>query len=126
MRVYQHALAAAAAEQVVDRRVQRLALDVPKGDVHRGDGGHRDGSAPPVGAAIQVLPDVFYLRGIAADEAGDDVLGKIAGDGELAAVERRVAESVKTFVRLDLERDEVAVGRADDEACVRNFHSEPW
>ena len=47
---------------------------------------------------------------------------EIAGDGELAAVERGVAEAVDALVGLDLERDEVAVRRADDQACGGNLH----
>ena len=69
-------LAALAAEQVVDGRVERFALDVPQRHVDGGDGGHRDRAAPPVGSAIEILPDVFDLERIAADEAGKHVLGR--------------------------------------------------
>ena len=116
------ALAGLAAEQVVDGRVEGLALDVPEGDVDGGDGGHGDGAATPVGSAIEILPDVFGLEGIAADEAGEDVVGEIDGDGELAAVERGVAEAVDAFVGVDAEGDEVAVGGADDEFGGGDLH----
>ncbi len=75
------ALAGLAAEEVVDGSVEGLALDVPEGDVDGGDGGHGDGAAPPVGSAIEVLPDVFGLEGIAADDAGEDVVFEVGGDG---------------------------------------------
>ena len=67
--VDQDGIAAASAEQVVDRRVERLALDVPQRHVDRGDGGHGDGTAAPVRSAIEVLPDVFGLEGVAVDDA---------------------------------------------------------
>ena len=75
------ALAGLAAEKVVDGRVEGLALDVPEGDVDGGDGGHGDGAAPPVGSAIEILPDVFGLEGVAADEAGEDVVLEVGGYG---------------------------------------------
>ena len=75
------ALAGLAAEEVVDGGVEGLALDVPEGDVDGGDGGHGDGAAPPVGSAIEVLPDVFGLEGVAADEAGEDVVLQVGGYG---------------------------------------------
>src|SRR5207249_3088168 len=68
------ALTGLAAEEVVDGDVEGLALDVPEGDVDGGDGGHGDGAAPPVGSAIEILPDVFGLEGVSADEAGEDVV----------------------------------------------------
>ena len=88
------------------------------------DGGHGDGAAPPVGSAVEILPDVFDVEWIAADEAGKHVLREIAGDSEFTAVERGVAEAVEACVGLDLERYEVAVGRADDEAGVGDLHDE--
>src|SRR5438105_4988352 len=72
------ALAGLAAEEVVDGGVEGLALDVPEGDVDGGDGGHGDGAASPIGSAVEVLPDVFGLEGVAAYEAGEDVVLQVA------------------------------------------------
>jgi hypothetical protein len=80
-----------AAEQVVDGGVERFALDVPQRDVYGGDGGHGDRATAPVRSAVEILPDVFDVEGVAADETGKHVLGKIRCDGEFAAVERGVA-----------------------------------
>jgi hypothetical protein len=90
-----------AAEAVEDGGVEGFALDVPESDVDGGDGGHGDGAASPVGSAIEVLPDVFGLEGVAADEAGEDVVLQVGGYGELAAVEGGVAEAVDAFVGVD-------------------------
>ncbi len=50
---------ALSAEKVVDGSVEGFAFDVPESDVDGADRGHGDGAATPVGAAIEVLPDVF-------------------------------------------------------------------
>jgi hypothetical protein len=115
-------IAAASAEEVVDGGVESLALDVPEGHVDSGDGGHGDGTAAPVGSAIEVLPDVFGLEGVAVKDAGDDVVGEIAGDGEFAAVEGGVAQAVEAFVGFDFERNEVAARGADVDGCVADLH----
>jgi hypothetical protein len=121
--VDEDAFAAGASEEVVEGCVEGLGFDVPEGDVDGGDGGHGDGAATPVGSAVEVLPDVFDAGGIAADEAGEDVLGEVGGDGELAAVEGGVAEAVDAGVGGDFEGDEVAVGGAEDEAGVGDLHA---
>ena len=70
----QNSRPALAAKQVVDGSLQGFAFDVPEGHVDGGDGGHGDGAAAPVGSAVEILPDVFDLKRIAADEAGDQVV----------------------------------------------------
>ncbi len=72
-----------------------FGLDVPQRHVDGGDRRHRDRAAPPVRAAIQELPDVFDLVRIAADEAGHDVIGQIAGDGQFATVQGCIADTVE-------------------------------
>ncbi|MEI9886499.1 MAG: hypothetical protein WDN08_08345 [Rhizomicrobium sp.] len=44
-----------------------------------------DGAAPPIGAAIEILPDILDAVGVAPDQAGDDVIGEVARDAEFAA-----------------------------------------
>lgn len=64
------AVTGGAAEQLVERQARGLRLDVPQRDVHRGDGGHRDRAAPPVGAPVEVLPGVLDPVRVQADEQG--------------------------------------------------------
>ncbi len=104
------ALAALAPEQVVEGSIEGLGFDIPEGNVDGRDGGHGDGAATPVCSAIEILPDVFDIEGIAADETGKNVLGEIAGDCEFTSVERGVAETVEACVGLDLEGYKVTVG----------------
>src|SRR5580693_9308261 len=61
--------AAFSTEKVVNRSVEGFALDVPQGDVDRANRSHGYGAAAPIRAAIEILPDVFGLKRIAADEA---------------------------------------------------------
>src|SRR4029077_5168320 len=87
-------VARSTSEQLIDRNIEGFTLDVPKRGVDRGDGGHGYRAAAPVRALIEVLPSVFDAARVAADEKRNDVIGEIAGDGELAAVERGVTEAV--------------------------------
>ena len=116
------AFAALAAEKVVDRGIERFAFDVPERNVDGADGGHGDGTTTPIRAAIEVLPDVFGLERVAADQARDDVIGEITRDSEFAAVEGRVAETVDAFVGLDLQRNEVSSRRSDVDVGLGDFH----
>ena len=102
-----HRVARRAAEQLIDRRVQRLAANVPERRVHGADRGHRHRPAPPVRALVEVLPDVLDAPRVAADEQRHHVVGEVARHRELAAVERRIAEAVDAVFGLELERDEV-------------------
>jgi len=67
------------------------ALDVPQCDVYGGNSGHSDRSAPPVCSAVKVLPDVLRLEGVTADEARENVLLEVGGNGKLTSVEGRIA-----------------------------------
>ena len=51
------------------------------------------------------------------------MIAQIAGDGELASVERRVADAVETVFGDELQRDEVAAGTADDDFAFDDAHS---
>jgi len=120
--VDQHAVAAAAAQELVERHAGGLGLEVPKCRVDRRDRRHGDGPAPPISALRKVLPDVLAAARVAPDEAGNDVVAEIGGDRKLAPVERGIAEPVKPLLGHDLERDEVAPGTADDDARFPDLH----
>ncbi len=63
-----HAVAHQAAEQLVHRHAQHLALDVPQRLVDAGDGAHQDRPAPIEAAAVQRLPQVVDAARVLADE----------------------------------------------------------
>ncbi|ABA53425.1 hypothetical protein BURPS1710b_A0511 [Burkholderia pseudomallei 1710b] len=115
--------AALAAEQLIDGHAGELALDVPERHVDRGDRRHRHGPAPPVRAAIQVLPDVLDVARVPADQAREHVILQIRAHRELAPVERRVAEAVDAFVGDDLDRHEIPAGAGDDDVQPFDFHA---
>ena len=97
-------------EQLVHGKPGDLALDVPQRDVDRSDGGHRHRPAPPIGAPVEVLPGVLDPARIAADEQWADVIPQVGGDGELAAIQGRVAEPDHPVLGLDDQGDVVAAG----------------
>ena len=120
VRVGEHAVARAAAEQLVERHPRRLGLDVPQRGVDRGDRRHRDRPAAPVGALVEQLPGVLDARRVAAGQQRADVLAQVRRDRQLAAVERRVAEAGQPVAGRQLERDEVAPRAADDDLGGRD------
>src|SRR5467141_1322112 len=78
--VHQDGFARGAAEQLIDRNVERFALNVPERGIDRGDGGHGDGAATPVRALVKILPEIFEAASVAANQKRDYVIGEIAGD----------------------------------------------
>ena len=72
--------------------------------------------------AVEELPGVLDLGGVRADQQRNDMLGEVRDDGELAAVERRVAQAGVALVGRELQRDEVAVGTRDDDFCLVDDH----
>ena len=111
-----------AAQQLVQRHVRRLGLDVPQRHVDGRDRGHGDRPAPPIGALVEILPDVLDLRRVAADQKRRDMVLQVADHRELAPVHRAVADAVQALVGDDLEGDEVPPGRADDDLDVLDLH----
>jgi hypothetical protein len=59
---------------------------------------------------------------VAADQAGQHMIGKIAHDGQFPAVQRGVPEAEAAVRRLDLERDEIAARTGDDHTRIRDRH----
>ena len=91
VRIYQHAVAALASEEVVEGCFECLAFDVPERDVDGGNRGHGYGPTPPVCAAIEILPDIFCLKRVATNDAWDHVFGEITCNGEFAPVQSGIA-----------------------------------
>ena len=120
--IRQHTLAALAAQQVVHRRIESLPLDVPQRKVHGPDRRHRYRSPPPIRSAIEILPDVFGLKRVAADDAGNHVVAEIAGDRQLASVQRAVSQPIDALAGLNLQGHKVASRRCDVHRCARNLH----
>src|SRR5665811_1727311 len=83
----------AAAEQLVDGEVGPLAEDVPQGDVYGTDRRHGDRPTAPVGAAVQVLPDVLDAPRVEVDQQRRYVIGQVGRHGELATVDGGVTEA---------------------------------
>jgi len=118
MAIDHHAFPAGPAQKLIDRKTRNLALDVPQRHVDRRDGGHGDGAAPPIGALVEILPDILDPVRVPPDQAGKDMVGQIACHRQFAAVERRVAHAIYAFVGDDLEGDEIAAGAGDDDLGI--------
>jgi len=72
-----HAFAALAPEQVINRSIERLTFDIPQSYIHRGYCRHGNWATPPIGAAIKILPYVFGLKRIAANNTWNYMVGEI-------------------------------------------------
>ena len=101
-----------------------LALEVPQRGVDGGDCAHRHRSAPPVRAAIEVLPDILDPRRIATDQRRNDVIGEIRV-ATASSRPLRVASPMPCTpcVGFDFQRDEIAARATDDDAAAGYFHA---
>lgn len=70
--------------------------------------------------ARYILPQVLGGKGIASDEARQHMLLEVCGDGQLAAIQRGIAQTVQTFVGFNAQRDEVAIGTRNNQAGCRS------
>jgi glucuronate isomerase len=113
---------ATAAEKLVKRHLRDFRFDVPERHVDGCDRRHRHRTSAPVRSAIKILPNVFDLMRIAADQARNHVFFEVRDDSELAAVESRVAETEDTFVGDEFQRHEIAVGARDDHPTFEDLH----
>src|SRR5690606_21495343 len=102
------------------RHVGELGLDVPQRHVDGSNRGHGDRTAPPVGPAVEELPDILDAMSVATDQAGDEVIGEIAGDGKFASVEGGISQSIHARAGLDPERDEITAGAGDNDAGIND------
>ena len=73
-------VATAPAEQLVQGHPGHLGLDVPQGHVDGCNRAHRDRATPPIGALVQILPDILDLARIHADQARDHMIFEIGHD----------------------------------------------
>ncbi len=107
MGIGNHLVAHQAAQQLVDRDVQRLALDVPEGDIDRGErGGYRAfGRKEP--SPREGLPEMLDTKRVLTDQQGLEMLDR-AGDRQLTAGQTRFADAGDPFVGVDDDEEEVA------------------
>lgn len=93
-----HVVSAATSEQLVDRHVEGLPLDIPQGDI---DGGNRradDAVGGIESAPEHLLPEIFNSHGILADEPLFHVLDG-PDDGLPASLQAGFADAGQTFIR---------------------------
>jgi hypothetical protein len=117
------AVATATAEQLVEWHAGHLGLDVPQRHVDRGNRTHGHRAAPPVGAAIEVLPDILDATRIHANEAGGHVFLEIGHDGLLASVQGGIPDAVDTLVSHYLKSNEIAPWAGGNDAGGGDLHT---
>ena len=88
---------ALAAQQIVNRGIQSLALDVPQGHVDGRQGTEQNGTAPPEGAAENILPDVGNIHGILSHQNGLQML-EHAVNCQLPGIQGGFADAGDAFV----------------------------
>ena len=108
-------VAGVSAEEVPDRRVETLALDVPKSDVDCADCTGKSGAAERA-HAVHVLPVMFDAGRIFADEVIATLFGDSVGSFHVCPA-RRLSDTVGSIFRPD--SDDVvsarrAVGTSDE------------
>ena len=106
-----------AAQQLVDRHAQGLALDVPEGDVDGGDGGHDD-AAPKVDGAVEVLIQILDAEGVLPDQVLPEFQNGGGGGLQIAPV-ARLAQAHDARVRVHV-AEQIVLGV--DQLDVGDFH----
>ena len=99
---------ALAAQQLVDRHVERLALDVPQGDVQGGDAGKDDGPAilSPEGGLVELIPDDLVVQRVHADDQLGQIPDHAEGSGSGNAIgQGGFAVAVDALVRINTAED---------------------
>src|SRR5882724_2457366 len=122
MSVNENAIAGSASQQLIDGRVQRLALDVPERRVNGGNRAHGDRATAPVRALIKVLPEVLNSPCIAPDEKWNDVVGEVTGNCEFPAVQRGIPQAVDPVFCRNLQRYEIPARTANNHFGIGDSH----
>ena len=109
------------AEQLPDRDAEAFALQVPEGAVDGGDGAVDDGTAAPAG--VEVAPDEFDRRGVAAEQVGRELLDD-GGDGAAAIGSGAFAPAEQAFVGGNADEEPFAPAHVfDDDFDSRDLHA---
>ena len=114
MRVDAQMLADLAAEQPPDRNSERLAEDVPQGDLDAADRRHADDAHPPEAVLGQHLLALLDVARVLPDEERGEIVNR-TDDGPRLPLERRLAPADKAgLVRLDPDEHPIAHLRVAD------------
>src|SRR6218665_826333 len=108
-----------AAEQLVYRDAERLALDVPQGLIDAGDGAHEDRSATVKARTVHHLPEVIDACRVLPDQVRLQFM-HCRLNGARMAFDHRFAPADEALVRLDAQEHPTRrhpVGRQ-----LRDFH----
>ena len=113
-----------AAEQLVDRHAQRLALDVPQGHVDAAQGAGQDRPAAIEGVAVDGLPVMHHLARVLADQVRLDLLDRPSRTVMRPALDDRLAQADDAGVGVDLQEqparlDQEGFQSGDSEGILR-------
>src|SRR5436309_1623170 len=95
-------------KQVIDRSLKGFSFYIPERRVDCGDGRHGDWAASPIRASIEILPNIFRLKGIAPYERRNNVIGEVTGDRKLTTIKSSVTQTINAVIGVNLECHEVA------------------
>ena len=101
--VHPHIVPAGAAHELVYRRVEKLALDVPQGLIDSGDGAHQHAAAPVEPGTVKDGGKVLNPHGILADQIGLHLLHAGQNCGAMP-FQHRLAPACQTLVGDDLHK----------------------
>ena len=123
VRIADDLVADLAAQQIVDRHAQRLALDIPQRHVDGGNGRGLNALSRKESAPVELLPDVLGVERALSDQQRFEVL-QGADHGQFPAGESRLTHAIDTLVRVDHEEEEVAMTAPDRKGFdIGDFHA---
>ncbi len=122
--VRQHSLMKLPANQLPHRHAQRLADDVPAGDVKTRERRLRHFAWPIVFSALDVPGEPLHIERVRADDVARRQFVDAGKHGLGAADHPHFADADQAVVRLEFKEHQLAPGCADDRgSCSRNLHA---
>ena len=122
MRVADNLVTDQAAQQIVDGHIERLALNVPQGDVNGRHGRGEDTLRREEAAAEEKLPDVLNTEGILPNQNVAEILHR-ADYGQFAAGDACFAHPVDPLICVHHHKEEIPSATPDGVTLyVCDFH----
>ena len=105
----------------------RAAYDTPAKltwrHIYAGDSSHGNGTSAPIGAFIEILPNILNGLGITTNQTGNHMLFKVGNHGHLTAIHCGISQTVHTSICNDLYSDKISSRTAGKNFNVSNFQN---
>ena len=123
---HRHSRPHLASEQLIERHIGQLALDIPERHIDTGNGVIFDWTVTPIGILVHQLPELFNGLRVAPEQQRLEILFKKAFDGQMTISKSRAAQAVQAIlIGFNLDDDKIdAFRRGQDNFHIRDERSQ--